>query len=1155
MHRAERSDRLAAGLAEVLGQRPSDPFAAEVVAVPARGVERWLTQRLSHVLGTGTGTGTDSGGGKGSGTDGSVGEGGTDGVCANVRFTSPDALVAEAVATASGAAPEEDPWQPGRIVWPLLELVAECAVEPWCTPLHAHVGGSSDSPGRPYTAAAHLAKLYESYGAQRPAMLRAWAGGDDLDGAGAALESDLRWQAELWRRLRARIGTPSPAERLEPACAALQRRPEIVALPERLSLFGPTRLSRDQLAVLAALAERREVHLWLPHPSPALWERIRPHAADASGTRRRSDPTVILGRHPLLASLGRDARELQLMLASGGAELTDRHLPEAGGPAQPSPAAPANLLGRLQAELRADQPPTEPPGPRPLLDPEDRSLAVHACHGPARQVEVLREVLLGLLAVDPTLEPRDVLVMCPDIEAFAPLISAAFGSAEEPEENQHPAQRLRVRLADRSLRQTNPLLAFLAQMLDLAGGRVAASAVLDLAATPPVRRRFGFDDDDLDRIRTWVTESGIRWGLDAAHRAPFRLNHIPQNTWESGLDRILLGAAAGDDQRWLGLALPLDDVDSGDIDLAGRLAELVERLGTALDQLTGEHSLTWWLEALDSALDALTAVGDRDGWQLAQARRELAEVGAEAGERAAQVRLALPDVRALLAGRLRGRPTRANFRTGSLTMCSMVPMRSVPHRVICLLGLDDGVFPRNATADGDDALARDPLVGERDRRSEERQLLLDAVLAAREHLVILYTGADDRTNARRQPAVPLGEILDAVDDSVRTADGSPARAQVVVSHPLQPFDARNFTAGALGARGPFSFDRPALAGATASAGTRQLPAPFLRAPLPPAPADGVVELADLISFLEHPARGFLRQRLGVTVAGEDEEVGDALAAELAPLQRWAVGDRLLTARLTGADAQRCRQVEWRRGSVPPGRLGATLLDSLLGEVEPLVSAAATDRVAEPQTVTVHLTVPAITPAGAGVTLTGTVPGVHDRTLVRVVYSWLAPKHRLRAWVQLLALAAAYPQQKGRAVTLGRGRRAAARATLVPPEAATARRILADLLDLYAAGLREPLPLTPKASHAYATARNGGEPPDAALAAAAEAWRSSRGSGEAEDRCHQLVWGVAAEFARLLDQPIPPAETGAGWPQELTRFGVLARRLWDPLLAAETRDVP
>ena len=334
------------------------------------------------------------------------------------------------------------------------------------------------------------------------------------------------------------------------------------------------------------------MHLWLPHPSAALWEAVS--SLTGGRPRRRDDPTAAAVAHPLLSSLGRDAREMQLVLAASGAPFTDTHHP----PADP----PETLLGRLQRDLRNDSAPAGAPlsssaaaDQRALLVEGDTSLQVHACHGRARQVEVLREVLLGLLAADPTLEPRDVLVMCPDIEAYAPLISATFGlgDADDTSPAMHPGHRLRVRLADRSLRQTNPMLATMARVLELADGRITASQVLDLAALPPVRRRFRFDDDDLERLREWVSASGARWGLDAAHRAPFHLERVGQNTWEAGLDRVLLGAAMAedDDPRWLGLALPLDDVDSGDIDLAGRLAELVDRLAVVVDAMSADQPL------------------------------------------------------------------------------------------------------------------------------------------------------------------------------------------------------------------------------------------------------------------------------------------------------------------------------------------------------------------------------------------------------------------------------------------------------------------------------------------------------------------------------------------------------------------------------------
>ena len=231
---------------------------------------------------------------------------------------------------------------------------------------------------------------------------------------------------------------------------------------------------------------------------------------------------------------------------------------------------------------------------RPVLDPNDRSVQVHACHGRARQVEVLRDAILHLLEEDPTLEPRDVIVMCPDIETFAPLIQATFGAGEVFEDDDElealPADvrppDLRVRLADRALRQTNPVLGVIGRLLDLVDERLTASQVLDFADQEPVRRRFGLDDDDLARIEDWVAASGIRWGLDAAHRAPFKLDALAAGTWRAGVDRLLVGVTmTEEEQRLFHDVLPLDDVDSGAIDVAGRFAELVDRLQLALDAL------------------------------------------------------------------------------------------------------------------------------------------------------------------------------------------------------------------------------------------------------------------------------------------------------------------------------------------------------------------------------------------------------------------------------------------------------------------------------------------------------------------------------------------------------------------------------------------
>jgi exodeoxyribonuclease V gamma subunit len=1114
VHRAASGDALARGLAEVLTDPVADPFARDVVAVPAKGVERWIAQRLSHVLGAGDG----------------------DGVCANVDFPWPSALLDEALQAASSEhADAVEQWAPQQAMWTLLDVIDACApTEQWCRPLAQHLGTGGEDKGRRLAIASRLARLFDDYGQSRPAMLHAWAAGRDERGDGTPLENDLHWQAELWRHLRERLGATSPAELLDGACARLRDEPQLSRLPDRLSVFGASRLSPARLSVLAALAEHRAVHLWLHHASPALWEKVK---LSERVVRREDDLTRSRLTNPLLTSLSRDVRELQQLLARQAPGFTDD--------AFPTPAGPDTLLGRLKQDLAEDVVRQHPPP----LDLTDRTVAVHACHGRTRQVEVLREVVVGLLADDPTLEPRDVLVMCPDVETFAPIIAATFSLGAE-EVAAHPAARLRVRLADRALRQTNPLLAVLARLLELGTARLTASQVLDLAGSPAVRQRFGFDDDEVERLRSWVVRAGVRWGLNREHRSTWQLGDIEQGTWRSGLDRLLVGVAMEGGLEIFGDVVPIDDVDSADIDLVGRLAELVDRLAAAQSLMSGRHTAADWMSHLEAAVLGLAAASRDTAWQEIQLHGELADVAAAAAGN--ESLLSLADLHALLDGVLSGRPTRASFRTGTLTVCTLVPMRSVPHRVVCLLGLDDGVFPRQSTRDGDDVLARDPWVGERDPRSEDRQLLLDAICAAEEHLVITYTGADERTGAPVPPAVPLGELLDALDRTATVSGDQRVRDIVTTRQPLQPFDARNFTPGELRVPGPFSFDRLGYAGAVAAGEARTEPATFLDQPLVSQPP-GDVSLAAMLSLLEHPARGFLRQRLQLGVSWEEEEPPDALPIELNGLQQWAVGARVLADRLAGLDPAACKKVELRRGDLPPGPLGAKYLQAVVDDVDRLVQATIVERehLPEPRDVDVLLS--------DRTRLTGTVAGVRGDVVLSITYSQLGPKPRLRAWVELVALTVAEPDRAWRAVAVGRGGRGKGpKASMLGPlPLAEATAALDELVSLYRAGLSSPLPLPLKTSSEYAFLRAKGNGVHAARIGSSDKWMSNQFiPGEQADAEHVLLYGPDAAFSVLTDQPAAPGEGGPGWSgDEAERFGLLARRLWGRLLANEKPVAP
>ncbi len=236
-----------AGWRALLANPLPDPFAEELVLVPARGVERWLSQRLSHVLGAG---------------------GNGDGVCAGISFRSPGSLIAEITGTV-----DDDPWSPDAMTWPLMETIDASLDQPWCAILARHLGhfDAGDEAelrrGRRYSVARRLAGLFASYARQRPQLLIDW-----LDGNADGLDADLHWQPDLWRALVERVDADPPHIRQQKTVARLQEGPS--DLPARLSLFGHTRLASTDIELLQAVSTHHDLHLWLPHPSDALWQKL-----------------------------------------------------------------------------------------------------------------------------------------------------------------------------------------------------------------------------------------------------------------------------------------------------------------------------------------------------------------------------------------------------------------------------------------------------------------------------------------------------------------------------------------------------------------------------------------------------------------------------------------------------------------------------------------------------------------------------------------------------------------------------------------------------------------------------------------------------------------------------------------------------------------
>jgi exodeoxyribonuclease V gamma subunit len=1044
LYSADSARSLAGRLAEVLAEIPPDPMTPEWLAVPSDGMRRWLTLELARYLGASS-------------------RGGGDGITANFIRAYPGTL-RSSVLNAERDDPRADPWSIDRLVWSVLAVADRAADHPDLA------GFVSPPPGASrYAGARRVADLFDRYHLHRPDMIRSWASGDARDGRGLELDEQAAWQSRLWQLVRDEIGEASPPERLPALIERVRRGTLTLGLPPRLLLFGFTLLPGEGFLDLAdAVATQHELHLFLLQP--CFVSSGRPRA-------RANDPVD----QPLLRSWGRLPREAALVLAE--AEETGLPPVERVESEQVNPSA-STLLGRLQHDIRTDS------APRPIpVDHADRSIRFHACYGPVRQVQVLRDALLHLLAQPGTgLSEEDILVLCPDLDRFAPLVEAVFGRSSDggvdegapdgegkslgsPRGRGAPA--LRFRIADQSIRTTNPMLGATAALLELVAGRFEAPAVLDFLALAPVRQRFRFDDDDLSTIAEWVADTEVRWGFDPRQRAGFGIpDVIVSNTWQAALDRLVLGATIHDDDRHLavGGVAPFG-VEGGDVEVLGRLAEAVRRLADLADRTLETLTVQSWVALVLQVTGDVFAAPPDAAWQMEGLHRILAEVLDAATRQGtiSPVPLTFNDIRRLFDEQLKGKVGRPDFFRGGITVTSMTPLRWVPFRVVCILGMDQASFGSPAPA-ADDLIAAASRPGDRDPRAEARQALLEAVLAAGDHLVIVRDGRDVRTNQEIPRSLVAAELFEAVLALV-DAEQPPAFAEdLEVRHPRHPFDEKCFINGVLGEVGPWGFDPSDLDGALARRRRAAEGRPFLVDLLPTGHTE-VIDLADLHSFLRNPVAAFVSQALEVRLPRREEHLSTVLPVSLDPLEKWQVGDRMLSARLAGMDTGAWVDLERARGTLPPG----VLEDELVDELTAVVSAITAESVAhgvrhrgsEPHEVDVEL--------ADRTRVVGTVPlGLDPATPgpARVQYSRVRAIHYLAAWLDLMVLAASDPSTPWRSVVIGRSTKPKAvveSVDLIPAASGAADLVgptdaLEVAVDCYRRGMREPIPLFPVLSH-------------------------------------------------------------------------------------------
>ena len=1142
-----RLDELRSLVVSWMRRYPLAPLENEIVLVQSNGIAQWLKLALAE--------------------DPEEDDTGGSGIAAAIEVQLPGSFMWQLYRKVLGREeiPETSLLDKAPLTWRLMRLLPELIHQPHFEPLQRFLLDDSDLRKR-YQLAERLADLFDQYQVYRADWLKEWAAGRHVlinaRGESRPLSPANCWQAELWRALLLDVGEAGMAQsragvhqRFIERINGLAQAP--AGLPSRVIVFGISSLPAQALEALAGLARFSQVLLCVHNPCRHHWADI---VADKDLLRhqykRQQRKQGMAGpidaqslhqhAHPLLAAWGKQGRDYINLLDSYDDPSSYRTAFSDGRIDLFSEDEPQHLLGQLQDDILELRPLNETRELWPDVDPaKDRSVRFHIAHSAQREVEILHDQLLARFSADPGLRPRDVIVMVPDINAYAPHIRAVFGQLDRGETRYIP-----FTLTDQGQRGRDPLLIALEHLLKLPDSRFPVSEILDLLDVPALRARFAIKESDLPTLHRWIEGAGVRWGLNAEQRASLGLpDDLEQNSWRFGLRRMLLGYAVGAGESCDGIE-PYDEIGGLDAALIGPLVALLDALEVAHAELSRPAPAAQWGERLNALLQVFfLAESEHDDYLLVQLQTLCDTWLGTCESVGLQDLLPLTVVReAWLAGLDQGRLSQ-RFLAGSVNFCTLMPMRAIPFKVVCLLGMNDGDYPRAQPPLDFDLMGSDYRPGDRSRREDDRYLLLEALLSARSQLYVSWVGRSIRDNSDRPASVLIGQLRDhiaagwrlkgAASDSKHNA-GEQLLHKLTTEHPLQPFSARYYHRGSdlfSYAREWRSLHLPADAAAPEHDQLERYE------------PDEPLTLALLQDFVRHPVRHFFRHRLKVFFEAVEAPLADDEPFVLDALQRYSLSESLLNAALVDpaqSDAALLGQAHRLQGSglLPLAGFGECLREEL---IEPLPDLLQRHRQLLQQWPTrIDSALPIRFEAGA-LKLEGWLGRVQQRadqallsitTLPNGISSGRSLKwHRLTAtWVMHLA-----------ACAVGHSLHSAVVATDItlmleplPPEEAA--ELLTHLLLSRQTGMNAPLPVAIKTAFAWLAQHE--KDPERALADAAKTYD---GDGQRD--------GERTENAALLRQfsdfaAMTASEEFEGWCEAL--YKPMFEAKWQTLASEEVR---
>ncbi len=1074
IYTSNRTEVLVGQLADIVRSQPLPPFTPETIVVQSRGMAHWLTMDLADRLR----------------------------VWANGHFPSLNHFITEITGKLLPDWEDTPLYERDKGVWQIMTLLREFDDHPWFAPLRDY----QKSTLKRYQLALQIAELFDRYVIFRPDMVVSWDQG-----------KGEYWQAELWYQLNRRYRQSHRGELREELLTCLDRHDVSSRLPSRISVFGISSLPPSYLSIFQGLSQQIEVHFFLINPCRYWWGNIMDVGRIARQVKRekKSATDLCLEKgNALLASMGHLGRDFLTMLQEVGAdELEYFEDPGAG-----------TMLTAVQSDILE------------LRERDGRSIAVddsiviHSCHSLMREVEVLHNHLLRLFEDNPGLQSRDVVVMAPDIDVYSPLVETVFDAAYGSD------KYIPYSVGDRGQNLENPLVPLLLSFLDLAGSRLEVSRILDILYTRQIKQRYNLSEEDLEIVRDWIDKASIRWGRDREHLRDLGLPLFDEYCWRTGLDRLLLGMCMLGEGVFSSLA-PLTVMEGGDMDLLTRTMEALTAILTGVSRLEKEQTLAQWATVLEDIFDEFFTVNREEEEYARAIRIMLREMGRQGDDQSFEEKLPLEVVREVLARELGNKTSVSGYLGGGVTFCSLPPMRAVPFKIVCLMGLSDGSFPRIQPKINFDLIAEDPRLGDWSRRLDDRYLFLEALTSARKQFYISYVGQSVNDNSDLPPSVLVDELLDYLgritsssEDGAGGGQRSPAFRNQIVRHRLQPFHPEYFQPY----NGLFSYslaDYEVAKAALSREDGDEVPDFWRDLPLSSGPAEikeqetteagkGMeLSMDALTDFFLHPVRYFCRNRLGI-----DLRLDGSLPEDEEPLKLKGLSDYQLKAEMAKADpgrleAGRMEELFRARGMLPLGKAGKAASSGLKSEMAEF----GRYRQDFDSTLLPPFTFEVVCGSHS---LFGTFTDLRENGFVHARPAKLKGKYILRGWLCHLVLSLLTENDETltpSTTVIGKNDKGKyCRMTFDPVPSAGS--ILGEIIALYVENERRPLPFFSETSYAFAWKVLDGT--EGARKEAEKAWRGNdRKPGDGADPylrfCYRYVDPLDREFEELALQVFGP----------------------------------